>query len=561
MPARALAALLAAAAVLAVAAPSAGAHAAFLGSSPAPGERVGTPPAAVTLRFTEEPDRRLSSVRLLDARSGRRLPAQARASGTTLVLAPAANLARGSYRVQWRTVATDDGHELEGTFGFGVQTAALKSSVALQRGPLAGASWLRALVRALMYAALLAFVGALILSVLLDGGRRDSWLVPTELERAAATGAGGAGAIDAPGTRRRARAVVSDLGLFAAALTAAVAVMDAARAAGGLSPARIGDYLLANQAGLARVAVVLLVLLALACAARRPGIAAAAGGASLGAIAVAGHANSAAPRAPALLADWAHLLGGAVWLGGIATIALVWGPTLRRGSPGARLAIARHVLPAFGSAALPAFVVVVVAGVFNAAVELGRPLALLDSDYGIALLAKIALVGAIALTSYRHAVRLRPRLLAANPHPSPALERRHWGLMRVEPLLAAAVVAAAALLVAFPLPPRQLDAAGERASSSPPCEPCPLPTPGAGELSVAGAAGSTLVAAWIQRHPGTLTGTVRLIDFRGRPSSATARVPGARQRGCGVGCISFALPGAQQALRVEVHERGRRYAT
>ena len=104
----------------------------------------------------------------------------------------------------------------------------------------------------------------------------------------------------------------------------------------------------------------------------------------------------------AIVADWAHLLGAAVWVGGIALIALAWAPALRRGTE-ARLAVARHVLAPFGRVALPAFCVVVVAGVVNAAVELGAPSDLWQTAYGRVLLVKIALVGAIAAASYGHA--------------------------------------------------------------------------------------------------------------------------------------------------------------
>ena len=263
----------------------------------------------------------------------------------------------------------------------------------------------------------------------------------------------------------------------------------------------------------------------------------------------------------AIVADWAHLLGAAVWIGGIALIALAWSPALRRGTE-ARLAVARHVLAPFGRVALPAFCVVVVAGVVNAAVELGTVSDLWQTAYGRVLLVKIALVGTIAAASYGHARRLRPRLLAANPHPPLALERQHWRLVGAEPLLALGVFAAVGVLVAFPLPPRQLDDAtsGSRAAV-PPCSPCPLPSPTADELSVAGQGGSMVAAAWIRRTPGGITGTVRVLDYRGRPAAAgRASVIGvASQSGCGAGCVRFVLSGAHPVVSVAVAERGRTY--
>jgi uncharacterized membrane protein len=259
----------------------------------------------------------------------------------------------------------------------------------------------------------------------------------------------------------------------------------------------------------------------------------------------------------AIVADWAHLLGAAVWVGGIVLVALAWAPALRSGTA-MRLAVARHVLAPFGRVALPAFCVVVVAGVVNAAVELGAVSDLWQTAYGRVLLVKVALVGAIAAASYGHAQRLRPRLLAANPHPPVALERRHWRLVGAEPLLALGVFAAVGVLVAFPLPPRQLDDAtsGSRAAV-PSCSPCPLPAPAADELSVAAQGGSMVAAAWIRRSGGRTTGTVRLLDYRGQPAPTGPRVLGAAgQSACGAGCARFAIAGAPVVVNVAVVDRG-----
>ena len=459
----------------------------------------------------------------------------------------------GAYRVDWHTVSTTDGHELEGSFGFGVRVAAAGGGRAVEQSPLADFGWVRALVRALLYATLLPFAGALLLAALLG---RD-WLVPSALRASAADAD-----LDPAGARRRARGLVGDLGPFAAALAAAAALVDAGRAAGGVSPADLSDFLLANLTGLARVAVVALIALAALLARRRPALAAGAVAGSLGALVASGHANSAPSRGLALIADWAHLLGAAVWIGGIALIVLAWAPAVRRGAP-ARLALTRHVLAPFGRVALPAFCVVVVAGVVNAAVELGAVADLWQTAYGRVLLVKIGLVGAIAAVAYGHARRLRPRLLAANPHPPATLERRHWRLVGAEPLLALGVVAAVGVLVAFPLPPRQLEDAtsGSRAASVPACSSCPLPAPAADELSVAGQGGSTVVAAWIRRAGGRTSGIVRLLDYRDKPARVPAHVAAvASQAPCGPGCVRFVGAAQAPTLTVTVSERGHSYA-
>ena len=544
---RALGALTAVLAVLVTAAPSAEAHAAFLGSTPAPGSRVESPPSAITLRFTEALNARLSEAKLVIASTGRTVPARVTARGRTLVLSPLRPLARGAYRLEWHTVSTGDAHPLEGSFGVGVQAGAGNAAAATEESPLASAGWVRALVRALLYAALLAFAGALLLVVALG----PRWLVPPVLEEHDTK------ALDLRAARRRERGLIVDLGLFAAALAAAAAVVESVRAARGASPAALRDYLLANPAGLARVAVVAFLAVAVVASVRRPRLAALAAVAALGAVVASGHADSADPRIAAVAADWIHLVAGAVWVGGIALIAIVWGPWLRgRGSEG-RTAVARHVLSPFGSLALPAFVVVAVAGTVNAAIELGRLSALWETSYGAVLLVKILLVVALALASYMHALRLRPRLLGANPHPPERLDRRHWRLVRGEPLLVVGILGAAGLLVAFPLPPRQSDAAAEARRGVPACDPCPLPAPGPDELAVADQTGSHVVAAWIRRRQSGVSATIRVLDFRGRPSKASLQVAGARLASCGQGCATLSLSPAAKTLRVGVRDRGR----
>ena len=224
-------------AALAIAAPAANGHAAFLGATPGPGARVASTPATIALRFTDTLNLRLSSVHLVDVRSGRRVAAAQHAAGPDgLALRPLGPLRRGAYRIDWHTVSTTDGHELEGSFGFGVRVAAAGGGRAVEQSPLADFGWVRALVRALLYATLLPFAGALLLAALLG---RD-WLVPSALRASAADAD-----LDPAGARRRARGLVGDLGLFAAALAAAAALVDAGRAAGGVSPADLSDFLAA----------------------------------------------------------------------------------------------------------------------------------------------------------------------------------------------------------------------------------------------------------------------------------------------------------------------------
>jgi hypothetical protein len=168
-------------------------------------------------------------------------------------------------------------------------------------------------------------------------------------------------------------------------------------------------------------------------------------------------------------------------------------------------------------------------------------------------------VALIATASALHALRLRPRLLAHAGSAFERQERRHWQLVRAEPVLGLGVVAAVAFLVAFPLPPRQLGEADAARASTPACDPCPLDKAAADELAVATHAGSQLVAAWLRRTATAVTGTVQVRDIRGRPSRAPLRLPRASQSSCGVGCARFRASADMGALRVRVTERGRTF--
>ncbi len=434
--------------LFAVLAPRAMAHAALLDSTPNPGARVEASPSQITLHFTEPLNRRLSSARLVrTASGGNQLPAESQASAEKLVLQPQAPLAKGPYRVTWHTVSTQDGHALEGSFSFGVRAAATGGAHQVEQSPLARSGWLRIALRALFYAALFFFAGGVLLAAMF-GGRPGSWLVPDALH--ASLRAGGRDPVQ---LAQRTEARTLEAGILALGASIAIALEEATDAASGFSINSASDFLLTNTAGLARVATVCALAVAVLAARRLPRVAAFACVLVFLAIALGGHANSASPRLLAVLTDWLHLVAGALWLGGIAQIAVTWLRQLPKAPGELRLGVMRFVLKRFGAVALPAFLGVVASGLANALTQLGGVSPLWGSPYGRVLAIKIALVGLIALASYAHAIRLRPRLLTANPHPPEQAERRHWRLLGAEPLIGIGVVLAAATLVAFPLPP------------------------------------------------------------------------------------------------------------
>lgn len=563
---RAVRALLAVLGAMAVLAPTASGHASLLESTPAPGERLTAPPEQVTLRFTEPLIPKLTTASLVDVDSGDRVEANTRAGEERqLILTPARELNRGAYRVDWHTVSTEDGHALEGSFGFGVGADAVGGVQNVEQSPLARGGWLRIGLRAVFYAGLVLFAGGVFAGVLLGrAGEPAAWLAPPAIAHALQQ----AGVVRTRITGLAWRRTIA-AGWLAAAAGVAMTLTEAADASGGFTLDGARSFLLTNMAGVGRVGAVVAIAAAALLATRRAVAAGALLILAFLSIALSGHANSADPRAIAVGTDWIHLIAGSVWIGGIAQIGMAWLPQLRRAPTPVRREVMRTVLSRFGALAAPAFVVVALTGLANALIQLGRPGALVDTAYGLVLTGKIALVGLIAAASYWHAVRLRPRLLAAQSDPSRRVERRHWGLLRAEAVTGLAVIAAAALLVAFPLPPRQLAEAGqtetaevgqtETAQPAGACNPCPQPKPRSDELAVAENAGSTLVAAWIRRVPGGLAGEIRLFGLNFVPERRPARIAGAHQQPCGNGCLRFRIDGRPASIEVRMREDGRPY--
>lgn len=541
-----LAALLFTAAVVLLCAPRAFGHAAFLGSDPAPGVRLGNPPSQLSLSFTEPLNRKLATAEL-ERIGGGRVGGRTRAtSARRLVVYPIGKLAQGAYRVRWHSVSTEDGHALEGTFSFGVRAAAASGGHTLERSPLARNGWARVGARIVLYVMLLLFAGALLLRVLLPTST-GSWL--TDVAPAAVHEPGG------QQLQRRERTLVTDLGVAATAAAALAALLEASDAARGLSAQGVSEFLLGNVAGAGRLAVIVFSLLALLLWQRRERLAATCGGLALGAVAASGHAGSASPRLPSIFNDWLHLLSGAIWLSGIALIVLVWAPAIRRDGRAARQRLARDVMPRFGRVALPAFVTVISTGSVSLLVQLGELSDLWSTPYGRVLAVKIALVAVIALLSWRHA--LRHTATTEEPSAGDRMSTRGWRVLRAQPLLGVGAVAAVALLATFPLPPRQLEDADAPVALAP-CDPCPLPRPAADELAVADDAGRYVVAGWLRRDRKHVRGTIRVLDYKGLPAAVAFTVRGDRGSTCGRACKRFSTQG--DVIEVSLVDRGRRHS-
>jgi copper resistance protein C len=98
---------------------SAHAHSLLLESAPAADALLAAPPPAISLRFNNRIEKKLSTVRLLDERGGAR-PLTMLADGPAdRLTATVPSLDPGAWRVEWRVLSTD-GHVVSGRFSFRV---------------------------------------------------------------------------------------------------------------------------------------------------------------------------------------------------------------------------------------------------------------------------------------------------------------------------------------------------------------------------------------------------------------------------------------------------------
>jgi copper transport protein len=413
------------------AAPDASAHAELLETRPGNDVVVETTPARVSLRFNERVEAAFGALRVFDTNARRVDSGDAtRPSPDEVAVELEPELPDGTYTVTWRIVSAD-GHPLAGAFVFhvgepGVRPAGIAAEV-LDADTPGSVTALFTAARFLDFALLLLAVGGVAALVLVLPGAD-------------------------PGLRPR-LALIPALAAFGLVLVAAAGIVLQGAAAGGfgLGEALSGDVIRAvletrfgevwaAQAVLAATVGVLL----LAFRGGHDWAPWAALGVALLLVptpALAGHAG--ASGGIALVSDLVHVGAGAAWTGGLALLllALVW-------AGAERWPLAASAVPRFSSVALVSVAALLAAGVVNGYLQVRTWSGLWETDYGLLLLAKVALVlPVLALGAYnnRRAVpRLRSQLASV-------VERRRFlRFVRAELALLVAIVGVTAFLVAEP---------------------------------------------------------------------------------------------------------------
>jgi copper transport protein len=165
----------------------------------------------------------------------------------------------------------------------------------------------------------------------------------------------------------------------------------------------------------------------------------------LGGVAAQGHPRVAALPALQIGAQLVHMVSVAVWMSGLALVALA---LLRLPMEAAETgpAHAARLLAVFSRVALVAVGVAVLTGVIRSLAELGAPEELWETAYGRSIVVKVLLlvpIGALALYNRRILAALRDV-----PRPSRATLRRVRRMAGAELVLSLCIVVVASLLVA-----------------------------------------------------------------------------------------------------------------
>ena len=424
-------ALVVAAAVAAGLAPSAFAHSVLLGTEPANDQVLQESPSRVELRFNEPVEMSLGGIRVFDG-EGNRVdadevsPNNSRRVGVDIE----GELERGTYTVAWRAISADS-DPISGAFVFHVQERGVQPGGISVESLTGNTSTVDAFFTAGRFfdfaLLLLSLGGAAVLVICLPSAQ---WHV-----------------------RRRLYGILAGLAA-ALALVALLNIFFQGAAAGGLGildafrwdvftaviETRYGEMMLVQSALAVMLALTALALRRSEERHRRAlaGLTLALGAGMALTPSFSGHASTAGNLA--IVADVTHVIAAALWTGGLGF--LVLGLILAREE---RWLLATRACPRFSNMAVVSVAALLIAGVINGYLQVRTWSALWETEYGILLLAKIALVVpllGLGAFNNRYAV---PRLKAGI---ASVLERRRFlTAAGLELTIMVAIVAVTAVLV------------------------------------------------------------------------------------------------------------------
>jgi copper transport protein len=390
----ALIGLIAIVAMIALRAAPVSAHAQFDHSDPPANSVLSVTPGRIQAYFTESLEHSYSRLVLYDQNGNLVTGTQTLFDATNpramVLVLPSTTLPNGTYSVVWRTLSADDGHQAQGYFAFTLGTTAdIRSVIPPATAVSAGTSiWLLTLARWLPLLGL-AFVCA-------------AWPIWLLVMRPAFSPAWQAGPAF---TRRYRRLVVFGFAFSLVALAAALLIEASGLDSGGFV-SKVKTSLGTRYGHLWLLRLGLLALLGMAlmiCAWWRPlrnklttALALALTIAAPLPYSLISHASAEpAGRSTAIAADLVHLLGAAVWVGGLFYLVGALLPALRSLTPAGRRVVLSRALPRFSIVALTAWVLMGITGLYSAWLHVGNLNGLLHTAYGHSLDAKLILLAVV----------------------------------------------------------------------------------------------------------------------------------------------------------------------
>jgi len=415
---RGLLAALVAASVLILMGGAAAAHANYVKSNPASDARLTKPPTDVRVTFSETPDAHGSDVAVLDVNANRvdKHDVTLVSDEPNTLRVSVGAIGDGGYIVSWTTVSAVDGHETKGAFAFAINAPlpAIKDIGPSAPPPTA----LEIAGRALSYAGMAVLTGLAFFTMFIR--------IPAD---------------DAESQRERRLVIVGGAALVAGS---ALLVLNQ----GTNIPGRL-LLLLALRAFAGVVALLSIAVPPrfLPADARREGIAFLGLAAGLTATLVS-HA-AASGDLGSVAVDYLHVTAISIWSGGVVAFSYVAMPSAGNADPRQLGA----TIWRFSLTALVAVAVIISTGTWAAFDRLVLIEDLVETPYGIALLAKIVLLGGLLALGALNLLVWGPRMRRGLTSSA-----QFWRGVMGETALFAGVLVAAAFLTSF-APPAQANGA------------------------------------------------------------------------------------------------------
>jgi copper transport protein len=394
-------ALAAAVFVVTVPARSVEAHALLVRADPPANSQLREPPTVLTLYFSEPIERAFTSARVVD-QDNRRVDDRVEFDDAdeALMRVYLKDVTPGYITVDWQNVSKVDGHRLTGSYPISILNP--DGSVAATPPAATGSTTsgespkpLRVVSKALLLIAGSVLVGgAAFLAIVAPGAGRPETRI--EFEHKAWLVIGGALIAMAIGG-------LAELALQASNVNAGVAEV---------LETRWGERWLLRHATLLLPALALLVAWNSPRPQRLMSFVALAGGVVyLLSTSSVSHGAAGGGAFWATLSDFFHLLASSVWIGMLALLILYfrWAKTAYK--DGERYLVLASALRRFSLIAVVSVSSLLFTGVVNSLVEVGRPVDLLDTGYGRALLVKLLLLIPLLAIGARNAYLLRPQLV------------------------------------------------------------------------------------------------------------------------------------------------------